>query len=63
MTGAEMMRNYLILKNNRQEKKIDIDRQLDRREEPESSPPAKEREDAARRLEEIRKKREATITR
>jgi hypothetical protein len=64
MTGAEMMRNYLILKNRKQAKRIDID--IDSRLEPQGDEDAKKkdaeekaREDDRRRLEAIKKKREA----
>ncbi|MBN1980519.1 MAG: hypothetical protein JW795_03245 [Chitinivibrionales bacterium] len=61
MSGAEMMRNYLLLKNRKQAKKIDIDNRLHLQEEPTPSDEIKEQDDAKRRLEEIKKKRE-TLT-
>lgn len=61
MSGAEMMRNYLLLKNRKQAKKIDIDDRLHLQEESTPSDEKKERDDAKRRLEEIKKKRETLI--
>ncbi|MBN1577210.1 MAG: hypothetical protein JW913_11695 [Chitinispirillaceae bacterium] len=61
MSGAEMMRNYLLLKNRKQEKKIDIDKRLQLQEPAKPAEDNKEGDDAKRRLEEIKKKRE-TIT-
>ena len=68
MTGAEMMRNYLMLKNRKQEKKIDIDSRIrsgektDGREGRKGEAENKEdQEDTKRRLEEIRKKREEIL--
>ncbi|MBN1758447.1 MAG: hypothetical protein JW863_09030 [Chitinispirillaceae bacterium] len=62
MTGTELMRNYLLLKNRRQEKKIDIDNRIQLKEEsPQEQEKQQEEEDANRRLEEIRKKREKAL--
>ncbi len=61
MTGAEMMRNYLIMKNRKQAKKIDIDNQLQLQNKPAPLDEAKEKDDAQRRLEEIKKKRETLL--
>jgi hypothetical protein len=63
MTGTEMMRNYLLLKNRRQEKKIDIDNRirLDEAPQDEKQQKKKDEDDAKRRLEEIRKKREKVL--
>ena len=61
MTGTEMMRNYLILKNRKDEKKIDIDNRIRLDESTPENEKEKEKEDAKRRLEEIRKKREKAL--
>jgi hypothetical protein len=56
-TGAEMMRNFLLLKNRKEKQKIDIDERLRRFE---TQPDSLKADDAdrKRRLEEIRKRRE-----
>ena len=62
MTGTEMMRNYLLLKNRKEEKKIDIDNRIQLKEEtPREEKQTQDEEDANRRLEEIRKKREKAL--
>ena len=58
MTGAEMMRNYLLLKNRREQKVIDIDSRMGGSVEPSGKAKAEENEDDRQRLEKIRKKRE-----
>lgn len=58
MTASEMMRNYLLLKNKKADKKIDIDHRI---EEQESRETAGEEEDTKRRLEEIKKKRKKIL--
>jgi hypothetical protein len=56
-TGAEMMRNFLLLKNRKEGKKIDIDERLQKLETPNDSL-KNEDSDKKQRLEEIRKRRE-----
>jgi hypothetical protein len=56
-TGAEMMRNFLLLKNRKEKQKIDIDERLRRFEEQNDSLRTDDA-DRKRRLEEIRKRRE-----
>jgi hypothetical protein len=56
-TGAEMMRNFLLLKNRKEGPKIDIDERLKKMETPSDSL-KNEDSDKKRRLEEIRKRRE-----
>lgn len=56
-TGAEMMRNFLLLKNRKEGKKIDIDERL-RTLETQSDSLKNDDSDKKRRLEEIRKRRE-----
>jgi hypothetical protein len=57
ITSAEMMRNFLMMKNRKQQKRIDIDNRLQNLE---NKAPSQADEDADRqkRLEEIRKRRE-----
>jgi hypothetical protein len=61
MTATEMMRNYLILKNRKNEKKIDIDHRIKLDETDPGDRKRTEKEDADRRLEEIRKKRKQVL--
>jgi hypothetical protein len=56
-TGAEMMRNFLLLKNRKEKQKIDIDERLRRFELPPDSLKADDA-DRKRRLEEIQKRRD-----
>lgn len=56
-TGSEMMRNFLLLKNRKEGKKIDIDQRL-KQVESRGDSLQNDRSDAQRRLEEIRKRRE-----
>ena len=56
MTASEMMRNYLLLKNKKDVKKIDIDRRLESQQEQEQDKES-EKEADRRRLEEIKRKR------
>ncbi len=56
-TGAEMMRNFLLLKNRKEKQKIDIDERL-RRFEAQSDSLKTDEADRKRRLEEIQKRRE-----
>jgi hypothetical protein len=58
MTGSEMMRNYLLLKNKKADKKIDIDSRIEEQESPDTQ---NEEEDTKRRLEEIKKKRKKML--
>lgn len=58
MTGTEMMRNFLILKNRKEGKKIDIDSHLLNTDVPAVVDEKQEKEDTQQRLEIIRKKRE-----
>jgi len=60
MTGAEMMRNYLILKNRKNTKTINIDKQL-QNESGKNSDDHTDKEDAKRRLDAIKKKRETLL--
>ena len=55
MSSAEMMRNFLLYKNRKKEKKIDIDSRLQGIEQSDSK---KDQNDALKRLEEIKKRRE-----
>ncbi len=61
MTGTEMMRNYLLLKNRRIEKKIDIDSRIKLDEGASQDKEQQEQEDAKRRLEKIKKQREKAL--
>ncbi|MBN1309453.1 MAG: hypothetical protein JXA18_16155 [Chitinispirillaceae bacterium] len=61
MSGAEMMRNYLLLKNRKQKKRIDIDNRLQLQEQSRPAAEKNEDNDAKRRLDEIKKKRETII--
>lgn len=58
MTGTEMMRNFLILKNRKDAIKIDIDSHLLNTQVPAVTDEKQIKKDAQRRLEKIRKKRE-----
>ena len=60
MTGAEMMRNYLILKNRKNAKTINIDNQL-QNDSGKTKDDNTDKEDAKRRLDAIRKKREMLL--
>jgi hypothetical protein len=55
MTSAEMMRNFLLLKNIKQQNRLDID---DRLRNFERSTTAEPEDDAEERLEEIKKRKE-----
>lgn len=55
MTSSEMMRNYLLLKNIKSDKKIDIDRRIQSQQEQNGE---SEDEEDQRRLEDIKRKRE-----
>jgi hypothetical protein len=61
MTGTEMMRNYLLLKNRKQSKKIDIDDRLDILRSDELKKEAAGEDDDKKRLDEIRKRRESIV--
>jgi hypothetical protein len=58
MTSAEMMRNFLLLKNTKQQNRLDIDNRL-RNFEQSTTPEATEgADDEQKRLEEIKKRKE-----
>jgi hypothetical protein len=57
MTSAEMMRNFLLLKNTRQRNRLDIDTRLREIEKPAAPEPAIDTTDTEKRLEEIRKRK------
>jgi hypothetical protein len=59
MTSAEMMRNFLLLKNTRQQNRLDIDNRLRNFEVPATTPePMDSTIDADKRLQEIQKRKE-----
>jgi hypothetical protein len=58
LTSAEMMRNFLLLKNTKQKDRIDIDNRLRNFEEPASPEPQDENKDLENRLQEIEKRKE-----
>lgn len=60
MTGTEMRRNFLILKNRKKGRKIDIDDRLQFQQKT-GSDEEKEKEDEKQRLEKIKKKREELL--
>ncbi|MBN1127400.1 MAG: hypothetical protein JXA71_00335 [Chitinispirillaceae bacterium] len=58
MTGAEMMRNFLLLKNTKRQNRIDIDNRLRNFEQSTTVEPE---DDDSKRLEEIRKRKEEMV--
>lgn len=58
LTSAEMMRNFLLLKNVKQQNRLDIDNRLRNFEQPVSPEPADTAGDAEKRLREIEKRKE-----
>ena len=58
MTSAEMMRNFLLLKNTKRQNRLDIDKRLRNFEEPSSPEPQDTSKDSENRLQDIEKRKE-----
>ncbi|MCU0608808.1 MAG: hypothetical protein MUF22_03445 [Chitinispirillaceae bacterium] len=58
ITSAEMMRNFLLLKNSKKQSRLDIDNRLRNFEQATTPEPVDEKKDTERRLEEIQKRKE-----